>query len=222
MHLLKTAPTNSARQVLAAMIAVFCCQRMQSHLPSHTILALLVSIASNICVSHAHFAYCGHMHVSICCHTCQQWSSPCICYASIALFRPPASLPSAHVYFTAPALQVSAERLAWSMAREHNIDVVSIHPSLILGTAYSPQKGVWSVECMRVSPTRIAIPYSYRLCVLYLLTMFPQSAKHGVTTAGVHLQSAHSTLRAFVVMAFPCIIIDVHQRFEACSHVIHS
>ena len=54
-------------------------------------------------------------------------------------------------------MQVLAEKLAWKMAKEHNIDLVTIHPSLILGTVYSPQKGVFSVECMKVGPPHLQL-----------------------------------------------------------------
>ena len=64
------------------------------------------------------------------------------------------------------------------MAREHNIEMVSIHPSLILGTTYSPQKGVGSVEVMRVGPARAAKPQQLRLCTLYLLITLPQCVLH--------------------------------------------
>ena len=61
------------------------------------------------------------------------------------------------------------------MAREHSIDLVSIHPSLIMGTVYSSQS-TFSVECMKVGPACVDHPQSssvYCACLFMVSLISP-------------------------------------------------
>ena len=72
-------------------------------------------------------------------------------------------------------MQVNAEKLAWDLAKKHKLDLVTIHPSLVMGTVYSPDlAGSFSVEAMKVRQITYKAKlhlqiYSQRLCLLGIL-----------------------------------------------------
>ena len=57
-------------------------------------------------------------------------------------------LGSAHIPIS--CVQVLAEKLAWSMAEELSIDLVTIHPALVLGCVYYPNDSPVSIQFMKV------------------------------------------------------------------------
>ena len=47
--------------------------------------------------------------------------------------------------------QVESEKLAWKLAEQHGLELVTIHPATALGTVYTPDlAGSFSVEEMKV------------------------------------------------------------------------
>ena len=48
-------------------------------------------------------------------------------------------------------VQVLAEKLAWSMAKKFSVDLVTIHPALVLGTVYYANEVPISIQMMKVA-----------------------------------------------------------------------